>query len=148
MGENAGLPRLAPPHKIPRVRVAAGAADPREPDAVAAAAVGYDRASDGSVRCQGALHPSELAVPVPCRQVAEEGDLCTRDTQCVCVCVCVRVRVRVAFCALQLGAMQLERDVRATVAFLTTATDLAVRDKFARLTQVCTVLSVEEVRRA
>jgi hypothetical protein len=46
---------------------------------------------------------------------------------------------------LQLGAMQLERDVRAITAFLTSRTDAAIRDKFTRLSQICTVLAVEEV---
>ena len=41
--------------------------------------------------------------------------------------------------------MQLERDVRAITAFLTSKTDAAIRDKFTRLSQICTVLAVEEV---
>lgn len=47
--------------------------------------------------------------------------------------------------ALQLGGLQLERDVRAIVGFLTSSTDTPVRDKFARVFQMCTVLSIDSV---
>lgn len=46
----------------------------------------------------------------------------------------------------QLGGLQLDRDTRALVAGFTDLTQRTVRDKFARLSQMATVLSLEEVR--
>ncbi|KAI8468195.1 MAG: component of oligomeric golgi complex 4 [Monoraphidium minutum] len=46
----------------------------------------------------------------------------------------------------QLGGLQLDRDVRALVAATGEMTQRTVRDKFARLTQVATVLSLESVQ--
>eukprot|EP00049_Salpingoeca_infusionum_P015082 m.289115 g.289115 ORF g.289115 m.289115 type:complete len:745 (-) comp15807_c0_seq1:1516-3750(-) len=44
----------------------------------------------------------------------------------------------------QLGALQLERDVASLSAFISRASDCAVRDKFQRLNQICTLLSLDE----
>lgn len=46
----------------------------------------------------------------------------------------------------QLGGVQFDRDIRGLVAFLSTATTWTVRDKFARLSQIATVLNLEKVR--
>ncbi|KNC47766.1 uncharacterized protein AMSG_03993 [Thecamonas trahens ATCC 50062] len=45
----------------------------------------------------------------------------------------------------QLGALQFDKDVRALIAFFSSLTSRPVRDKFARLTQIATLLNVEAV---
>lgn len=45
----------------------------------------------------------------------------------------------------QLGGLQLDRDVRALVSTLSDVTPRSVRDKFARLSQIATILSLETV---
>lgn len=45
----------------------------------------------------------------------------------------------------QLGGLQLDREVRASVSHFSSMTQRIVRDKFARLTQVATVLNLEKV---
>jgi conserved oligomeric Golgi complex subunit 4 len=45
----------------------------------------------------------------------------------------------------QLGGLQFDKEVRALMTYLTNATSLAIRDKFQRLTQVSTLLSLEKV---
>lgn len=44
-----------------------------------------------------------------------------------------------------LGGLQLDRDVRALVSTLADVTQRSVRDKFARLSQIATILSLESV---
>lgn len=46
----------------------------------------------------------------------------------------------------QLGGLQLDRDVRLLVSALSDITQRTVRDKFARLTQMATVLGLEQAR--
>lgn len=45
----------------------------------------------------------------------------------------------------QLGGLQLDRDVRALVSYFSSITQRTVRDKFARLTQMATILNLEKV---
>ena len=45
----------------------------------------------------------------------------------------------------QLGGLQLDRNVRALVATLSEVTQRTVRDKFAKLSQMSTILSLESV---
>ncbi|KAF9589205.1 hypothetical protein IFM89_019714 [Coptis chinensis] len=45
----------------------------------------------------------------------------------------------------QLGALQLDRDVRALLSHFSSMTQRTVRDKFARLTQMATILNLEKV---
>ncbi|KAM0005187.1 hypothetical protein Hdeb2414_s0218g00837281 [Helianthus debilis subsp. tardiflorus] len=45
----------------------------------------------------------------------------------------------------QLGGLQLDRDVRALVSHFSSMTQRTVRDKFARLTQMATILNLEKV---
>lgn len=45
----------------------------------------------------------------------------------------------------QLGGLILDKEVRALSSYLTAATSWSVRDKFARLTQMATVLNLERV---
>ncbi|CAH9142781.1 unnamed protein product [Cuscuta epithymum] len=45
----------------------------------------------------------------------------------------------------QLGGLQLDRDVRALVSYFSGMTQRTVRDKFARLTQMATILNLEKV---
>ncbi|KAH7864573.1 hypothetical protein Vadar_031140 [Vaccinium darrowii] len=45
----------------------------------------------------------------------------------------------------QLGGLQLDRDVRAIVSHFLSVTQRTVRDKFARLTQMATILNLEKV---
>ncbi|CAG2061228.1 unnamed protein product [Timema podura] len=45
----------------------------------------------------------------------------------------------------QLGGLVLDKEVRALVGYLTSATSWSIRDKFARLTQIATVLNLERV---
>jgi conserved oligomeric Golgi complex subunit 4 len=44
-----------------------------------------------------------------------------------------------------LGGLQFDKEVRVLMTYLTNATSLAIRDKFQRLTQVATLLSLEKV---
>lgn len=46
---------------------------------------------------------------------------------------------------LQNGGIQLDKEVRLLVSFMTGATEWTVRDKFTRLTQMATLLSLERV---
>lgn len=46
---------------------------------------------------------------------------------------------------LQLGGLALDKEVRSLVTYLNSATSWSVRDKFARLTQIATVLNLEKV---
>jgi hypothetical protein len=43
----------------------------------------------------------------------------------------------------QMGGLLLDKEVRALVGYLTAATSWSVRDRFARLSQIATVLSLE-----
>lgn len=45
----------------------------------------------------------------------------------------------------QLGGLQLDRDVRSLLAYLSSLTPWPVRDKFACLSQMATILSLEKV---
>ncbi|KAF3620654.1 Conserved oligomeric Golgi complex subunit 4 [Capsicum annuum] len=45
----------------------------------------------------------------------------------------------------QIGGLQLDRDVRAIVSYFSSMTQRTVRDKFARLTQMATILNLEKV---
>ena len=45
----------------------------------------------------------------------------------------------------QLGGLQFDKELRALVGYLTNATEWTVRDKFARLTQIATILNLEKV---
>ena len=46
---------------------------------------------------------------------------------------------------LQLGGLQFDKELRALVGYLTNTTEWTVRDKFARLTQIATILNLEKV---
>jgi hypothetical protein len=46
---------------------------------------------------------------------------------------------------LQLGGLVFDKEVRALVSYLTNTTSWSIRDKFARLTQMATVLNLERV---
>lgn len=46
---------------------------------------------------------------------------------------------------LQLGGLQLDRDLRSLLGYLSSLTPWPVRDKFARLSQIATILSLEKV---
>ena len=46
---------------------------------------------------------------------------------------------------LQLGGLQFDKELRSLVAYLTTVTTWTIRDKFARLTQMATILNLERV---
>lgn len=46
----------------------------------------------------------------------------------------------------QLGGLQFDKEVRASMTYLTNATSLPIRDKFQRLTQIATLLSLEKVQ--
>ena len=46
---------------------------------------------------------------------------------------------------LQLGGLQLDRDLRSLLGYLSSLTPWPVRDKFARLTQMATILSLDQV---
>ena len=43
------------------------------------------------------------------------------------------------------GGLQFDKEVRALMTYLTNATSLPIRDKFQRLTQIATLLSLEKV---
>ena len=47
----------------------------------------------------------------------------------------------------QLGGLQFDKEVRSLMTYLTNATSLPIRDKFQRLTQIATLLSLEKVQR-
>ena len=46
---------------------------------------------------------------------------------------------------LQLGGLQFDKELRALVGYLSSVTTWTIRDKFARLTQMATVLNLEKV---
>lgn len=52
-----------------------------------------------------------------------------------------------SFSRLQLGGLQFDKEVRSSMTYLTNATSLPIRDKFQRLTQIATLLSLEKVQR-
>jgi hypothetical protein len=45
----------------------------------------------------------------------------------------------------KLGGLQFDKEVRSLMTYLTNATSLPIRDKFQRLTQIATLLSLEKV---
>jgi hypothetical protein len=45
----------------------------------------------------------------------------------------------------KLGGLQFDKEVRVLMTYLTNATSLPIRDKFQRLTQIATLLSLEKV---
>jgi hypothetical protein len=47
--------------------------------------------------------------------------------------------------SLQLGGLVFDKEVRVLVSYLTNTTSWSIRDKFARLTQMATVLNLERV---
>lgn len=47
--------------------------------------------------------------------------------------------------SLQPGGLILDKEIRSLASYLAAATSWSVRDKFARLTQIATILSVEKV---
>ncbi len=49
------------------------------------------------------------------------------------------------FFIFKLGGLQFDKEVRAVMTYLTNATSLPIRDKFQRLTQISTLLSLEKV---
>lgn len=49
------------------------------------------------------------------------------------------------WCSLQLGGLQFDKELRSLVAYLTTVTTWTIRDKFARLSQMATILNLERV---
>lgn len=51
-----------------------------------------------------------------------------------------------AFSLSQLGGLQFDKEVRSLMTYLTNATSLPIRDKFQRLTQIATLLSLEKVK--
>ena len=46
----------------------------------------------------------------------------------------------------KLGGLQFDKEVRSLMTYLTNATSLPIRDKFQRLTQIATLLSLEKVK--
>ena len=46
----------------------------------------------------------------------------------------------------QLGGLQFDKELRSLVGYLTAVTQWTIRDKFARLTQISTLLNLEKVR--
>lgn len=48
----------------------------------------------------------------------------------------------------QLGGLQFDKELRSLIAYLTTVTTWTIRDKFARLSQMATILNLERVRPA
>ena len=46
---------------------------------------------------------------------------------------------------LQLGGLQFDKELRAIVGYLTSVTTWTLRDKFARLTQMATILNLESI---
>ena len=57
-----------------------------------------------------------------------------------------RTSLKRIFCAFQLGGLQFDKELRTLVGYLTAITQWTIRDKFARLTQIATVLNLEKVR--
>ena len=51
------------------------------------------------------------------------------------------------FSLLQLGGVQLDKDLRLVVGYLSSQTQWPVRDKFTRLMQMTTILNLESVSR-
>lgn len=49
------------------------------------------------------------------------------------------------FLLLKLGGLQFDKELRSLLAYLTTITTWTIRDKFARLTQMATILNLERV---
>lgn len=49
------------------------------------------------------------------------------------------------FVSNQLGGLQFDKELRSLVGYLTAVTQWTIRDKFARLTQIATVLNLEKV---
>ena len=45
----------------------------------------------------------------------------------------------------QLGGLQFDKELRVLVGYLTSVTTWTIRDKFARLTQMATILNLEKV---
>jgi len=45
----------------------------------------------------------------------------------------------------QLGGLQFDKELRSLIAYLTTVTTWTIRDKFARLSQMATILNLERV---
>lgn len=48
-------------------------------------------------------------------------------------------------CLIQLGGLILDKEIRSLAGYLAATTSWSVRDKFARLTQIATVLSLDRV---
>ena len=46
----------------------------------------------------------------------------------------------------QLGGLQFDKELRSLVGYLTAVTQWTIRDKFARLSQIATILNLEKVR--
>lgn len=51
----------------------------------------------------------------------------------------------IQFIYVKLGGLQFDKELRSLVGYLTAITQWTVRDKFARLTQIATVLNMERV---
>lgn len=49
------------------------------------------------------------------------------------------------FLSPQLGGLQFDKELRSLIAYLTTVTTWTIRDKFARLSQMATILNLERV---
>ncbi|XP_007435481.1 conserved oligomeric Golgi complex subunit 4, partial [Python bivittatus] len=49
------------------------------------------------------------------------------------------------FLSPQLGGLQFDKELRSLIAYLTTITTWTIRDKFARLSQMATILNLERV---
>lgn len=58
-----------------------------------------------------------------------------------------QLRVQLCFATLfpQLGGLQFDKELRSLIAYLTTVTTWTIRDKFARLSQMATILNLERV---
>lgn len=64
----------------------------------------------------------------------------------VCAEIAARFEKAVMKCSYnRLGGLQFDKELRALVGYLTNATEWTVRDKFARLTQIATILNLEKV---
>lgn len=74
----------------------------------------------------------ELQAPAYLQMVHEHiGEFCVFDLTLILL--------------LQLGGLQFDKELRSLVAYLTTVTTWTIRDKFARLTQMATILNLERV---
>lgn len=60
------------------------------------------------------------------------------------MCNSVRLLLRVCVC-LQLGGLQLDREVRAIVGYLSQVSEWSVREQLTRLTQMATLLNLENL---